>query len=69
MLLGRDLTRAQYDALLADARECQQLDLAELGAQLSEGGLAELGALCPDVQAVFCPRRVRLELPERTQYA
>ena len=59
LLLGRDLTRVQYDALLGDARERRQLDLAELGAQLSEGGMAELGALCPEVQAVFCPRSVR----------
>ena len=64
VLLGRDITRAQYDVLMADAREAQQLDLAELGAQLSEGGLTELGALCPDVQAVFCPREASTAHPQ-----
>ena len=75
--LGREVTADCFDGLMRTYTEGRCLDLTGVGgqlvvgvgSQLSEGALAELGALCPDVQAVFCPRRVRLELPERTQYA
>ena len=65
--LGREVTAACFDGLMRSYAEARCLDLTGVGgqlllgvgSQLSEGALAELGALCPDAQAVFCPREVR----------
>ena len=67
MALGREVTAACFDGLMRSYAEARCLDLTGVGgqlllgvgSQLSEGALAELGALCPDVQTVFCPRGVR----------
>ena len=60
VLLGRQITSAQYGELLASAAASRCLDLTEeVCEHLRESGLRELGKICGDVEAVFCPRSVR----------
>eukprot|EP01047_Picozoa_sp_COSAG01_P069356 COSAG01_NODE_10243_length_2211_cov_4.937500_1_plen_552_part_10 len=52
-VLGRQLSREQLLGLLTSYGHTGQLDLCQVDEHITDGGLAELAALCPGAEAVF----------------